>query len=317
MHLAATRAGGSARGRRRRRPGCRALRRTSSTRIALAVTFSSVWLPATVVTAASSSSGLATASRRAIASSWPGSQSMITGVGMAHHLGALACSIAVMHIAALLLSAVIPRPRRPRRPAPRTRSPPARPPSPAPSNPGELATTDPSSTAPRRPTGSTTPRRPTPVRVTDPVAVRVALTGLDRTTPPTTTAWWPRTPTGVGLRALTARCRTSAPPRAPSISSRAATGVGPLSAGRSERASTRSELATTVRFEYGTTTAYGTATPEQAIGAGASSVTVTRGDRWSESEHALPVPRRGHERGGYHARARTARSRRSACRPES
>ena len=33
-----------------------------------------------------SSSGLARASRRAMASSWPGSQSMITGVGMAHHL---------------------------------------------------------------------------------------------------------------------------------------------------------------------------------------------------------------------------------------
>ena len=30
-------------------------------------------------------------------------------------------------------------------------------------------------------------------------------------------------------------------------------------------------LATSVRFEYGTTTSYGTATPEQAIGAGSSS----------------------------------------------
>ena len=44
-------------------------------------------LPATVVTATSSSSGLARASRRAMASSWPGSQSMITGVGMAQHVG--------------------------------------------------------------------------------------------------------------------------------------------------------------------------------------------------------------------------------------
>ena len=34
-------------------------------------------------------------------------------------------------------------------------------------------------------------------------------------------------------------------------------------------------LATSVRFEYGTTTSYGAATPEQAIGAGGSSVTVS------------------------------------------
>src|SRR4029453_19683275 len=47
----------------------------SSTRIAFAVVFSSVWFPATVVTPSSSTSGLATASSRAIASSCPGSQS--------------------------------------------------------------------------------------------------------------------------------------------------------------------------------------------------------------------------------------------------
>jgi hypothetical protein len=34
-------------------------------------------------------------------------------------------------------------------------------------------------------------------------------------------------------------------------------------------------LATSVRFEYGTSTSYGTATPEQAIGAGGSTVSVT------------------------------------------
>src|ERR671923_496421 len=51
----------------------------SSTRIAFAVVFSSVWLPATVVMPTSSTSGLASASRIAIASSWPGSQSIRTG----------------------------------------------------------------------------------------------------------------------------------------------------------------------------------------------------------------------------------------------
>src|SRR5919108_542772 len=51
----------------------------SRIRIAFAVVFSSVWLPATVVMPTSSTSGLASASRIAIASSWPGSQSIRTG----------------------------------------------------------------------------------------------------------------------------------------------------------------------------------------------------------------------------------------------
>ena len=77
--------------------------------MAFAVTLSSVWFPATVVTATTSSSGLASASRRAIASSWPGSQSMITGVfGMAHHssgprVQTLSCTIAALRLSALSL----------------------------------------------------------------------------------------------------------------------------------------------------------------------------------------------------------------------
>ncbi len=53
---------------------------SSSTLSALRVVFSSVWLPATVVTPRSSTSGEASASRIAIASSWPGSQSMRIGM---------------------------------------------------------------------------------------------------------------------------------------------------------------------------------------------------------------------------------------------
>ena len=45
---------------------------SASTRSALSVVFSSVWLPCTVVTPTRSTSGLASASRSAIASSWPG-----------------------------------------------------------------------------------------------------------------------------------------------------------------------------------------------------------------------------------------------------
>jgi hypothetical protein len=68
--------------------------------------------------------------------------------------------------------------------------------------------------------------------------------------------------------------RTSAPASAPSISSRAATGVSSLGATLAAGVNPRG-LATTVRFEYGTSTAYGTSTPEQAIGAGGSTVSVT------------------------------------------
>ena len=52
----------------------------SSTRRAFAVVFSSVWFPCTVVTPRTSSSGLASASSNAIASSCPGSQSRMTGM---------------------------------------------------------------------------------------------------------------------------------------------------------------------------------------------------------------------------------------------
>ena len=68
--------------------------------------------------------------------------------------------------------------------------------------------------------------------------------------------------------------RTAAPAAAPSIASRAATGVNvagrDLDAGVNPRGP-----ATTVRFEYGTSTSYGPSTPEQAIGAGSSTVSVT------------------------------------------
>ena len=53
---------------------------SSSTISAFLVVFSSVVFPATVVTPRMSSSGLATASKSAMASSCPGSQSMMTGL---------------------------------------------------------------------------------------------------------------------------------------------------------------------------------------------------------------------------------------------
>jgi hypothetical protein len=54
----------------------------SSSLSAFVVVFSSVWLPATVVMPRTSTSGLASASRSAIASSCPGSQSMRIFVAM-------------------------------------------------------------------------------------------------------------------------------------------------------------------------------------------------------------------------------------------
>src|SRR5262249_35733858 len=68
--------------------------------------------------------------------------------------------------------------------------------------------------------------------------------------------------------------RTKANPKAPAIGSLAATGVGPASA--TLRASVNPNgAATTVHFELGTTTGYGTRTAEQSAGSGSSSTTVT------------------------------------------
>jgi hypothetical protein len=68
--------------------------------------------------------------------------------------------------------------------------------------------------------------------------------------------------------------KTAAPAAAPSISSRAATSVTSTGATLNAGVNPRS-LATTVRFEYGTSTSYGASTPDQAIGAGGSTVSVT------------------------------------------
>lgn len=68
--------------------------------------------------------------------------------------------------------------------------------------------------------------------------------------------------------------RTAAGPRAPSVSSVSAAGVGPT--GATLRASvTPNRLATTVHFEYGTSTAYGAGTPDQDLGAGSARVTAS------------------------------------------
>ncbi len=63
-------------------------------------------------------------------------------------------------------------------------------------------------------------------------------------------------------------------PRPPSITSRPQAGTGPTTTTLRAYV-TPNELATTVRFEYGTTTSYGTGTPDQAIGAGTTRVSVS------------------------------------------
>jgi hypothetical protein len=67
--------------------------------------------------------------------------------------------------------------------------------------------------------------------------------------------------------------KTSAPASAPTLSSRSAKVLSATDVNLSVRVNPRS-LATNVHFEYGTTSAYGTATPDQAVGAGTSNVTV-------------------------------------------
>jgi hypothetical protein len=68
--------------------------------------------------------------------------------------------------------------------------------------------------------------------------------------------------------------KTAAPASAPAISSRAATAVTSVGASLNAGVNPRS-LATSVHFEYGTSTSYGTSTAEEAIGSAGSTVSVT------------------------------------------
>jgi hypothetical protein len=107
---------------------------------------------------------------------------------------------------------------------------------------------------------------------TDPVAVRVTLAGL---TADTTYHYRLVATNAAGTdRGSDRSFRTLVTTRAPSVTSVAANAIGPL--GATLRANvTPNRLATSVHFEYGTTTRYGAGTADQAIGAGSSSVTVT------------------------------------------
>ncbi len=107
---------------------------------------------------------------------------------------------------------------------------------------------------------------------TDPVPIKVTLTGLTANT----TYHYRVVATNATdtARGVDLTFKTATPASAPTISSLSATGVSALGASLRARVNPRS-LATSVRFEYGTSTSYGAATPEQPIGAGSSSVTVS------------------------------------------
>lgn len=106
----------------------------------------------------------------------------------------------------------------------------------------------------------------------DPVPVEVTLTGLSAAT----TYHYrlvAKNPSGENA-GVDRTLRTASNPAPPSISSRSVTGVSGAGATVGANVNARG-LATTVRVEYGTSTRYGSATPEQAIGAGTSSVPVS------------------------------------------
>jgi hypothetical protein len=68
--------------------------------------------------------------------------------------------------------------------------------------------------------------------------------------------------------------KTGPNPQPPTVGSRAQTGTGPASTTLRAYV-TPNGLATTVRFEYGKSTSYGTNTPDQALGAGTSRISVS------------------------------------------
>ena len=203
-----------------------------------------------------------------MASSWPGSQSMITGVGMAHHsserrVQTLPCTSPPSFSAPFSLQAA---------PVATTGG--------AESvttgsaavtgtvNPGGEATTYHFEYGTTDAYGLTTPDQNAD-RGHRPVAVRATISGLSSTT---TYHYRVVATNAAGSHAAPTRRfkHRDAGRRAVDLLAR---GDGRGRDGRDARtpASTRASLATSVRFEYGTSTSYGTSTPDQAIGAGGSS----------------------------------------------
>jgi hypothetical protein len=106
----------------------------------------------------------------------------------------------------------------------------------------------------------------------DPVNVKAALSGL---TADTTYHYRVVARNAAGeARGADRTLRTAAPAQRPTIASRVAIGIHAIGATLRAYVNPRGH-ATTVRFEYGPTSRYGTATAEQAIGAGNAGVTVS------------------------------------------
>lgn len=107
---------------------------------------------------------------------------------------------------------------------------------------------------------------------TAPVSVRVPLSGLTANT-----AYHFRlvaTNAAGTARGADRTLRTAAAPRAPAVGSRAGRDLGTSTATLAASVNPERQ-ATTVHFDYGTSTAYGSSTPETAIGASAAGVIVT------------------------------------------
>ncbi|HWK25251.1 MAG TPA: hypothetical protein VNS09_01735 [Solirubrobacter sp.] len=103
---------------------------------------------------------------------------------------------------------------------------------------------------------------------TDPVAARATLTNLTENTT------YHYRVTANGTAGADRTFRTSPKAQPPSVTSRPATGVTSGGATVAARVNPRG-LATSVRFEYGTSTSYGSSTPEQALPAGSANVDVS------------------------------------------
>ena len=156
---------------------------------------------------------------------------------------------------------------------------------------------------------------------TDPVAVKAPITGLTRDT--------------IYHYRLVATNGTGPVSRGADRTFRTATGPQPprVKATGSREVQSRSALlitqvdpnaqATTVRFEYGRSTGYGSHTATIDAGDDRRLQAVLDGDRPAAAEHALPLPRRRDQRRGHHAQprplvrdhARADRHQRSRSRP--
>ena len=150
--------------------------------------------------------------------------------------------------------------------------------------------------------GLTTTETPVPEEGTDPVTVKVPITGLTRDTP-YNFRLVATNPAGIS-RGANRTFRTVAGPAAARRHPGPPPATSPRAGARLTATVDPNALETSVRFEYGRTTRYGSFTGRVSAGAGDRGVPISIPLGGLRPEHPLPLPHRGDELGRHDAQPR-------------